>query len=121
MLPGVDGLTLVERYRTNPFTSGVPVIVLSSEETLAVKSEAFKLGASDYLVKPPDRVELIARLRHHSRAYLNQVQRDEAYRSLHDAQQQLMQLNSELQRLTKVDGLTGLSSRRYLDDYLATE
>ncbi len=121
VLPGIDGLTLVERYRANPFTLDVPVIVLSSEEKAAVKSEAFKLGASDYLVKPPDPVELIARLRHHTKAYLNQVQRDEAYRSLHEAQQQLMQLNTELQRLTKVDGLTGLCNRRYLDDYLLIE
>ncbi len=121
VLPGIDGLTLVKQYRHNPFTADVPVIVLSSEDQARVKSDAFRIGASDYLVKPPDPVELIARLRHHTRAYLNQVQRDEAYRSLHEAQQQLMQLNGELQRLTKVDGLTGLSNRRYLDDYLVTE
>lgn len=121
VLPGIDGLTLVERYRANPVTMDVPVIVLSAEETPAVKSEAFKRGASDYLIKPPDPVELVARLEHHSKAYLNQIQRDEAYHALREAQQDLMKLNTELQRLTKVDGLTGLCNRRFLDDYLATE
>lgn len=121
LMPGVDGLTLVERYRANPATADVPVIVLSSTEKPAVKSEAFRVGASDYLIKPANPIELLARLRHHSRSYLNQIQRDEAYRALHEAQQQLIELNAELQRLTKADGLTGLSNRRYLDEYLDAE
>ena len=121
VMPGVNGLDLVRQYRQDPATRDIPVIVLSTKEEAAVKSEAFAAGANDYLVKLPDRLELIARLRYHSRAYLNQLQRDEAYAALRESQRHLMAANLELQRLTKVDGLTGLSNRRYFDEYLAAE
>ncbi|BAL27270.1 diguanylate cyclase [Azoarcus sp. KH32C] len=121
VMPGVDGLTLVREYRANADTRDIPIIVLSTEEDPAVKGEAFVAGANDYLVKLPDRIELIARIRYHSKAYLNQRQRDEAYRALRDSQRQLMEMNFELSRLTSVDGLTGLGNRRYLDEMLDAE
>ena len=120
-MPGVDGLTLVRRYRTNPPTKDIPIIVLSTKEEPAIKSEAFAVGANDYLIKLPDAIELIARIRHHSKAYLNQLQRDAAYLALHESQHQLTQINIELQRLTNVDGLTGLSNRRYFNEYIETQ
>ncbi len=95
-MPGVDGLTLVRGYRADPLTKDIPIIVLSTKEEPAVKSEAFAAGANDYLVKLPDKIELIARIRYHSRAYLNQLQRDEAYRALRESQQQLVDSNTAL-------------------------
>lgn len=121
VMPGVDGLTLVRQYRANPRTKDIPIIVLSTREDPAVKSEAFTLGANDYLVKLPDAIELIARIRYHSTAYLNQLQRDAAYRALHESQRKLMETNIELQRLTNVDGLTGLSNRRYFNEYIGAQ
>jgi two-component system chemotaxis family response regulator WspR len=120
-LPGVSGLTLLQKYRATPLLRGVPVIILSIEEKPTVKSDAFALGADDYIVKPPNPIELIARIRHHSSAYLGQVQRDQAYRALRESQKQLLVTTAELQRQNGVDGLTGLNNRRYLDDYLTIE
>jgi two-component system chemotaxis family response regulator WspR len=120
-MPGVDGLTLVREYRNLPATRDTPIIVLSSREEPTTKELAFQAGANDYLVKLPDRVELIARVRHHSKGYLARLQRDAAYRALDESQQKLLEMNRALQRLSHVDGLTGLSNRRYLDEYLATE
>ncbi|MEO8315404.1 MAG: diguanylate cyclase [Pseudomonadota bacterium] len=117
VMPGVDGLTLVRRYREAEATKNIPIVVLSTKEDPAVKSEAFALGASDYLIKLPDTIELIARVRHHSKAYIHEMQRDEAYRALHDSQRKLIETNQELQRLTNVDGLTGLSNRRYFNEF----
>ena len=51
VMPGVDGLTLVNLFRTNPATKDVPIIVLSTNENPQVKGHAFALGANDYLVK----------------------------------------------------------------------
>jgi two-component system, chemotaxis family, response regulator WspR len=118
VMPGIDGLTLVRRYRADPLTADIPIIVLSTKEDASVKSEAFAAGANDYLVKLPDAIELIARLRHHSTTYLYRQQRDAAYRALHESQRQLVEINLELQRLTNVDGLTGLSNRRSLNEFL---
>ena len=96
VMPGIDGLTLVNQFRANPATREIPIIVLSTNENPQVKGQAFALGANDYLVKLPDRIELIARIRYHSRAYLNQLQRDAAHRALRESQQQLINGNSQL-------------------------
>jgi len=118
VLPGVDGLELVSQYRANPVGKDIPIIVLSTKEEPLLKSLAFKTGANDYLVKLPDPIELVARIRYHSRSYLNQIQRDEAYRALRESQQMLLDMNIELQRLANVDGLTGLSNRKYFNEFL---
>src|SRR6185295_1217349 len=68
VMPGIDGLYLVQRFRANSGTAETPIIVLSTEENPAVKSRAFAAGANDYLVKLPDKIELIARIRYHSKA-----------------------------------------------------
>jgi signal transduction histidine kinase/HPt (histidine-containing phosphotransfer) domain-containing protein len=96
VMPGIDGLTLVSQFRSNPVTHEIPIIVLSTNENPTVKGQAFALGANDYLVKLPDRIELIARIRYHSRAFLNQLQRDAAYRALRESQQQLINGNAQL-------------------------
>jgi two-component system chemotaxis family response regulator WspR len=121
VMPGVDGITLLRQYRANPGTQDIPIIVLSTKEEPTIKSEAFAQGASDYLIKLPDSIELIARIRHHSKAYLNQLQRDAAHLALRESQRALMEINAELQRLTHVDGLTGLSNRRYFDEFTDTQ
>ena len=77
VMPSIDGLDLVRLFRANPATADTPIIVLSSEEDSEVKSLSFAAGANDYLVKLPDRVELVARIRYHSKAYMNQIQRDD--------------------------------------------
>jgi signal transduction histidine kinase/HPt (histidine-containing phosphotransfer) domain-containing protein len=96
VMPGVDGLTLVKRFRDNALTRETPIVMLSTNETPQVKSQCFAAGANDYLVKLPDKIELIARLRYHSKAYINQLQRDEAYRALRESQQQLVESNTSL-------------------------
>jgi two-component system, chemotaxis family, response regulator WspR len=121
IMPGIDGLSLVRQYRANPLIKDIPIIVLSTTEEPIVKSEAFTAGANDYLVKLPDKIELLARIRYHSSAYRNQLQRDEAYRALRESQQQLLEANIELQRLNNVDALTGASNRKHFNEYIEIE
>ncbi len=101
IMPGIDGLTLVGQFRAHPATKDVPIIVLSTNENPQVKGQAFAMGANDYLVKLPDKIELIARIRCHSKAYLTQLQRDAAYRALRQSQQQLIESNSSLVALNQ--------------------
>lgn len=89
VMPGIDGLTLLRTFRDNDSTRQVPLIVLSSKEEPKTKAEAFALGASDYLVKLPDKVELVARIRHHSNAHIATLQRNEAYAALVASQRAL--------------------------------
>ncbi len=78
VMPNVDGLTLVKFFRAHPTTRNTPIIVLSSKGDPEVKAAAFSAGANDYLVKLPDPIELIARLRYHAAAYQNLLKRYEA-------------------------------------------
>lgn len=121
VMPGLDGLSLVREYRNHPATKDIPIIVLSTKEDPLIKSAAFSAGANDYLVKLPDTIELVARIRYHSRSYMTLLQRDAAYRALRVSQQQLLDTNLVLQRLMNSDGLTGLSNRRHFDEYLELE
>ncbi|WP_417661172.1 diguanylate cyclase [Pseudomonas sp.] len=121
VMPGIDGLNLLCAYRAEPALQDIPIIVLSTKEDPQVKSAAFANGANDYLVKLPDSIELIARIRYHSRSYIALQQRDEAFRALRESQQQLLEANLVLQRMMKSDGLTGLANRRHFDEYLEIE
>jgi sigma-B regulation protein RsbU (phosphoserine phosphatase) len=89
VMPAIDGLQLVKFFRANPATRQTPMIVLSSKEEPAIKAKAFALGANDYLVKLPDKLEVLARIRYHSRGYIALLERNEAYRRLEESQRQL--------------------------------
>ncbi len=82
VMPGIDGLDLVLHYRQNAPTKLIPLVVLSSKEEATTKAEAFARGANDYMVKLPDPLEIIARLRYHSRGYRALLERNEAFRLL---------------------------------------
>lgn len=89
VMPEIDGLLLLRFFRANTVTRDIPMIVLSSKEEAQLKARAFALGANDYLVKLPDKVELIARIRYHSKAYISRLQRNQAYQALEDSLEQL--------------------------------
>jgi len=92
IMPGVDGLDLVRAFRANEGTRRVPIIVLSSKEDAVTKADSFAAGANDYIVKLPDKLELLARIEHHSDAFVHRLQRDEAHRILLRQQEELEQL-----------------------------
>lgn len=121
VMPGMSGLMLLSLLRSHPQTRNVPIVVLSTKEDPKVKSEAFAIGANDYLVKFPDKIELVARIRAHTRSYLVQQQRDEALRALRRMKLELERKNSELEALSCRDGLTGVLNRRGFDDFLNKE
>lgn len=89
VMPDVSGLDLVPQYRQQDATRDVPLIVLSTKEEATTKAQAFALGANDYLVKLPDEVELVARIRYHSKGYISLLQRNAAYELLAQSRQQL--------------------------------
>lgn len=121
VLPDIDGMTIVRFFRANENTREIPIIVLSSNEDPKTKSEAFGFGANDYIVKLPDKIELIARIRSHSKQYLAQLERDAAFFALREMQKQLEKSNAELKRISAIDGLTGIANRRSFNETLERE
>ena len=63
MMPNMDGLELTKRLREDPTTCSVSVILLTARGLSADKLEGFAVGADDYIVKPFDTPELLARIR----------------------------------------------------------
>ncbi len=121
VMPGIDGFALIQLYRASAVLQQVPVIVLSSKEDPKLKAHGFSVGANDYMIKLPDRLELLARVRYHSAAHMHRLQRDEAFRMLRESQRQLAEANIELQQLAVLDALTGIANRRRFDDAMRTE
>lgn len=121
VMPDMDGISLVKHYRANSVTENIPIIVLSTKENPQDKSLAFSVGANDYLVKLPDKIELVARIKAHSKTFLTQLERDEAYRKLQELQSQLEESNATLQLLSCLDGLTGIANRRRFDEFIKEE
>lgn len=88
VMPGVNGLTMVKFFKSSEDFQEVPLIVLSAREEPELKKKAIALGANDYMIKLPDKTELVARIRCHSERYIFKQQRDEAIMKLRAIPQQ---------------------------------
>ena len=128
VMPEVDGLTLLRYFRINPHTRDVPLIVLSVNEDVHIKAEAFTQGANDYMVKFPDRLEVIVRIRHHSNGYIHFLQKNEVHAQLvlsmekeQERHRELMMLREQLKSETMYDPISGAYNRRYSEESLERE
>ena len=105
-LEGFDGLRLCSQLRSLNRTRAVPLIMLAEPHDRGRIVRGLDFGVHDYLMRPVDRNELVARVR-------TQVRRKRFSEVLRGAVQASMEL-------AITDGLTGLHNRRYLDSHLGT-
>jgi len=119
VMPNIDGLTLCRVFRETSETADIPIIMLSANDDGITKAHSFSSGANDYLVKLPEQIEFIARIRYHSKSYTIKLERDEAYEALCQSQMELEALNDRLQKMAHYDELTKLPNRPLFLDRLA--
>ncbi len=62
MMPGLSGLEVLERWRTEAATARLPVLLLTARAQEADVERGFELGADDYIVKPFSPRELVGRV-----------------------------------------------------------
>ena len=107
-MPGLDGEKLL-RMAGAAGGEGrvVPFLVLTANTDLERRARLLERGASDAITKPYHTADLIARVGLHLK--------------LVRAQQELVEKNEELSRLSRTDALTGLPNRRELDEVLERE
>jgi DNA-binding response OmpR family regulator len=73
-MPGMDGFEVCRQLKADPETSDLPVIFMTAVDDTAHKVEGFALGAVDYITKPIQREELLARIRHHLQLHRLQME-----------------------------------------------
>ena len=62
MLPGLDGFEVCHRLRADPRTSQLPILMVSAKGREIDRLNGEKVGADEYLVKPVDLVEMLAKV-----------------------------------------------------------
>lgn len=103
-LKNEDGLRFCSHLRSNERTRNVPIIMLGNEEDLPRIAHGLEIGAHDYIMRPVDRNELLARAR-------TQIRRKRF--------QERLRANYEISlSMALTDGLTGLYNRRYFEVHL---
>jgi len=105
-LTDFDGLRLCSQVRSIERIRNLPMLTLADPEDNARLLRGLDMGVNDYLVRPIDRNELVARV-------ATQVKRKRYGEKLRQTVQHTMEL-------AVTDGLTGLYNRRYMEGHLAT-
>jgi two-component system alkaline phosphatase synthesis response regulator PhoP len=76
MLPGLDGLSVNRSLKKDPLTAGIPVVILTAKSDETDRIVGLELGADDYIVKPFNPKELLARIK----AILRRTEQEPAQR-----------------------------------------
>jgi diguanylate cyclase (GGDEF)-like protein len=135
MMPGMNGYEVCSRLKSDPQTLGIPIIFLSALDDALDKVKAFQVGAADYITKPFQIKEVLARVenqltlerqRSEIRSLMGELKQKNQQLQAEIAERQraeaaLSQANLELERLSLLDGLTQLANRRRFDAYLADQ
>lgn len=103
-MPVLDGHQALAVLKEDPLTRDVPVVFLSGRGAGQDLVQALREGAHDYLRKPPEAAELLARVG--------------AARRVKELQDELRQRADELERVSRTDYLTGLPNRRHVEEHL---
>jgi two-component system cell cycle response regulator len=106
-MPRIDGFKFLSMLKSRPDLQDVPVIILTGMNDRELKIKGLEQGASDYVTKPFDPEELVARVKVHLK--------------IKHLQDDLKRSNELLLELSNTDHLTGLFNRRYLMDALDKE
>jgi diguanylate cyclase (GGDEF)-like protein len=103
-MPKLDGHGVLVALRADPVMADIPVVFLTGRTTTEDVVEGLRLGAHDYLRKPFEPAELLARV--------------SAAHRVKTLQDQLRQRNAELDAMSRTDALTGMPNRRHMQDQL---
>ncbi len=121
MMPGLNGFEVLNVIKTNPTLAGIKVIIMTAMAQTKDKIMAFSRGASDYVVKPFDRFEMLARIEIQMR--LKRTEED--LRSYQDKLEQKVEartteLRQEIDRRTRSEAALRQSEERFAKAFRAT-
>jgi diguanylate cyclase (GGDEF)-like protein len=106
-MPGLDGFKVLAMINVHEDLRSVPVIIITGNSQREDKIRGLGQGASDYITKPFDSAELVARVR--------------VQLKIKELQDELKRSNTQLEALSRTDVLTRLPNRRSLEEALTRE
>ncbi|MCF6149363.1 MAG: diguanylate cyclase [Candidatus Kuenenia sp.] len=109
VMPEIDGIEACKLIKTKEHLKDIPIIIMTGSGDDKYIEHAFEAGAIDFVNKPVNKVELLARVRSVLKLKQEMDQRKETMR-------QLEETNRKLQLLSYADGLTGIANRRHFDE-----
>ncbi len=107
MMPDLDGFTVCQQLKEDPEVRDIPVVLLTARSEVESRIKGLEIGAHDYIPKPFDATELIARVRAALRVKF--------------LQDELKAANKMLEQLATNDALTDLPNRRSFDEQFFLE
>jgi diguanylate cyclase (GGDEF)-like protein len=134
-MPCMDGYEVCSALKQSEKTQNIPIIFISVLDDVLDKVKAFQVGGIDYITKPFQLEEVIARIENQLKIQRLQEELQEKNRILEEknilltreidqrkkAENALKKANQKLQKLVCIDGLTKVSNRRKFDEYLKQE
>jgi diguanylate cyclase (GGDEF) domain len=113
-MPDMDGYTVCQQLKADPETSQIPVIFISALDDVEDKIRAFECGGVDYITKPFQPLEVLARVRTH-------LALAQARAALEEANRELQRALAREAELARIDWLTGVYNRSYFYELAVRE
>ncbi|MEL6821789.1 MAG: diguanylate cyclase [Calditrichota bacterium] len=120
-MPEINGIEACRIIQAYDYLKDIPVIMVTANEDLHLLEEAFESGAVDFLQKPVNKIELLARSKAALRLKAETDKRKKRENELLKVTTSLEQANRQLHKLSATDGLTDVHNRRKFDEYLDRE
>lgn len=99
MMPEINGFETCRQLKANPLTKDIPIIFMTALSDIANKVEGFQLGAVDYITKPFQQEEVLARVKLHLKLYELNTKLEEKNALLEHKVAEVSQAYSELQQM----------------------
>ncbi|MEA5553826.1 PleD family two-component system response regulator [Anabaena cylindrica UHCC 0172] len=127
-MPDINGYEVCRQLKAQTETANIPIIFISALDQTIDKIMAFEIGGVDYITKPFQELEVLARVKsqliiyqQHQQLFEKNQQLQIEIKERQRVEEALLVANQQLQVFALLDGLTGVANRRKFDEYLNLE
>src|SRR6185369_3161565 len=120
-MPEMDGYQVCEQLKADAQTRDIPVIFISALDNALDKVRAFQTGGADYVTKPFQFEEVLARIEIQLKISRLQREMERKNAELEQSNLSLERANRMLRQLSYLDGLTSIANRRHFEESLEQE